>query len=81
MLLKRNQCTEADEQYLRAEFDAADNDKNGVLDVDELNELLGKMGYVIDVTREEACLGWQIKQVAKAPMRVFSCFLSSWYSQ
>ncbi|CAK9060045.1 unnamed protein product, partial [Durusdinium trenchii] len=39
---------EADEQYLRAEFDAADNDKNGVLDVDELNELLGKMGYVID---------------------------------
>jgi len=39
---------EVDEQYLREEFNAADGDGNGVLDVDELNELLKKMGYITD---------------------------------
>ena len=39
-----------DEQYLRDEFNAADSDGNGVLDVDELNELLKKMGYITDAT-------------------------------
>ncbi|CAJ1442813.1 unnamed protein product [Effrenium voratum] len=39
---------EVDERYLRAEFAAADSDKNGVLDVDELHTLLAKMGYVTD---------------------------------
>ena len=39
---------QVDERYLRAEFAAADSDKNGVLDVDELHTLLAKMGYVTD---------------------------------
>jgi len=41
---------QVDEQYLRDEFNAADGDGNGVLDVDELNELLKKMGYITDAT-------------------------------
>jgi Ca2+-binding EF-hand superfamily protein len=33
---------------LRDEFSAADFDGNGTLDVDELNDLLKKMGYITD---------------------------------
>ena len=33
---------------MREEFSAADFDGNGTLDVDELNELLKKMGYITD---------------------------------
>ena len=40
---------QVDEQYLRAEFAAADADGNGVLDVQELRALLNKMGYVTEV--------------------------------
>ncbi|CAE7344703.1 unnamed protein product [Symbiodinium natans] len=46
---------EVDEQYLRAEFAAADNDHNGVLDVQELRALLTKLGYVTEAhTVQEA---------------------------
>eukprot|EP00439_Symbiodinium_sp_Y106_P060282 s2298_g8.t2 len=46
---------EVDEQYLRAEFAAADADGNGVLDVQELRALLNKMGYVTEAhTVQEA---------------------------
>ncbi|CAE7767890.1 cal-1, partial [Symbiodinium sp. CCMP2456] len=46
---------EVDEQYLRAEFGAADADGNGVLDVQELRALLNKMGYVTEAhTVQEA---------------------------
>lgn len=46
----RHRVKQVDEQYLRDEFNAADGDGNGVLDVDELNELLKKMGYITDAT-------------------------------
>jgi len=46
---------EADEQYLREAFAAADDDGNGVLDVQELRALLTKMGYVTEAhTVQEA---------------------------
>lgn len=48
--LCRHRVKQVDEQYLRDEFNAADGDGNGVLDVDELNELLKKMGYITDAT-------------------------------
>eukprot|EP00438_Fugacium_kawagutii_P001615 Skav204369 [mRNA] locus=scaffold866:116170:125507:+ [translate_table: standard] len=40
---------EVDEQHLRDEFASADSDGNEMLDIDELNELLKKLGYIIDV--------------------------------
>lgn len=53
---------QVDEQYLREEFNAADGDGNGVLDVDELNELLKKMGYITDAT-------WSTGHKQKAALR------------
>lgn len=60
--LCRHRVKQVDEQYLRDEFNAADGDGNGVLDVDELNELLKKMGYITDAT-------WSTKDTNKRQRR------------
>ena len=46
---------QVDEHYLRAEFAAADDDGNGVLDVHELRDLLNKMGYITEASQLNAC--------------------------